>query len=241
MTDTTTIALIGAIDLTNLETGAPSEAIEALCVKANRFGTAAVCVYPEHVALARRLLEDSGVKVATVLNFPTGRASLQQVLDEAAHAVKLGAEELDLVVPYALPHPARATEAMVAAIKAAHPELPLKAILETGEMESDERRALARAAIAGGADFLKTSTGKTPHGASPEAAADLLAEIAAADRDLGLKVSGGIRDRAAALGYLAQARAAFGPENAGPDMFRIGCSGLLDALVGEAGAASGSY
>ncbi|MEI4471882.1 deoxyribose-phosphate aldolase [Frigidibacter sp. MR17.24] len=238
MTDHSTAAIIAVIDLTNLEPGAPAAAIEALCAKAQRFGTAAVCVFPEHVALARRCLAGSGVRVATVLNFPTGRATLEAVLAEAAHAVAEGAEELDLVVPYALPHPARATETMVSAVKAAHPDLPLKAILETGEMESDERRALARAAIGGGADFLKTSTGKTPHGASPEAAADLLAEIAASDRDLGLKVSGGIRDRAAALGYLAQARAAFGPENAGPGMFRIGCSGLLDALVGQAGTAT---
>lgn len=239
MTDTTTRAILAAIDLTNLDTGAPAAAIEALCDKARTHGTAAVCVFIEHVALSRRLLDGTSVKVATVLNFPSGRSPLPEVLAEAKRAAAEGAEELDLVIPYALPHPARATEAMVAAVKAAHPTLPLKVILETGEIEADERRALARAAIAGGADFLKTSTGKTPHGASPEAAADLLTEIAAVDRDVGLKVSGGIRDKAAAAGYLAQAEAAFGKGNTGPDLFRIGCSGLLDVLVSGAKANSG--
>lgn len=227
--DEDTRRIIGAIDLTNLELGADPAEIETLCAKAKAHGVAAVCVYAEHVALCRRLLAETPVKVATVLNFPAGTDAVEAVLAEAAVAVAEGAEELDLVIPYA--EPAEATRAMVRAVKAAHPDLPLKVILETGAQDADGIRGRAAAAVAGGADFLKTSTGKIPAGASPEASVLLLEAIAAGRRPVGLKVSGGIRTREAALGYLRLAQTAFGVDGAGPAHFRIGCSGLLDVLL----------
>ncbi|MCJ8141180.1 deoxyribose-phosphate aldolase [Falsirhodobacter halotolerans] len=219
--------IVGVIDLTNLSDDTPREAIVALCRKARDRGVAAVCVHVPWVAEARDLLAGSAVRVATVLNFPTGSASVPDVLTEARRAAEAGAQELDLVVPYR--QGPDAVKAMVRAVREAHPGLTLKAILETGECREEDHATLARAAIAGGADMLKTSTGMVPVGATPAAAGALLGAIAAADRPVGLKVSGGIRTADAAAGFLAQADAAFG-QQVTPALFRIGCSGLLDAL-----------
>lgn len=234
MTDAATIQrIIRSIDLTNLSPAASEGEIAALCAKARRHGVAAVCIHIPHVAQARAALEGSGVKVATVLNFPGGTATRPDVLAEASRAADAGAEELDLVIPYM--RAPEETEAMVAALRERHPDLPLKVILETGE--AGDIRALADAAIRGGATFLKTSTGMVPVGATPEAADVLLAAIATSGAAVGLKVSGGIRTAEAAAAYLAQAEAVL-PET-GPAWFRIGCSGLLDAL--EGGSATGGY
>lgn len=234
MTDAATIQrIIRSIDLTNLSPTATKDEIAALCAKAAARGVAAVCIHIPHVAAARAALAGTGVKVATVLNFPAGTATTPEVLAEAATATTAGAEELDLVIPW-MRDPAE-TEAMVAAVRRAHPDLPLKVILETGA--TDQARALADAAIRGGATFLKTSTGMVPVGATPEAAGTLLAAIAASGAAVGLKVSGGIRTADAAAAFLAQAEAAL--PDTGPAWFRIGCSGLLDAL--EGGAAGGGY
>lgn len=225
--DSLTQRIIRSIDLTNLAPDGTAADIADLCHKARKHGTAAVCVHIRFVAQARAALQGTGVRVATVLNFPEGTADTPAVLAEAESAMAEGAEELDLVIPYM--RDAGETERMVAAVRAAHPHVPLKVILETGATDRDTTRSLARAAIAGGADVLKTSTGMVPVGATPEAAADLLDAIAEAPRPVGLKVSGGIRTKDAAAGYLAQAEAVLG--ETGPDRFRIGCSGLLDALV----------
>lgn len=233
--DPVTRRIISSIDLTNLAPDGTPADIALLCEKAKAHGTAAVCVYIRFVAQARAALDGTGIRVATVLNFPAGTATTPEVLAEAREAADQGADELDLVIPY-MRDPSE-TEEMTAAIRAAHPDLPLKVILETGGAARETVRALARAAVAGGADFLKTSTGMVPVGATPEAASDLLAAIAAAGRPVGLKVSGGIRTREAAEAYLAQAEAVLGTTDAG--RFRIGCSGLLDALVG--GEAKSGY
>ena len=120
----------------------------------------------------------------------------------------------------------------VAAVKAICGAAPLKAILETGELATPERiGAAADAALAGGTDFLKTSTGKVPVNATPEAAAILLDAIAASRRAVGLKVAGGVRTTADAAVYLALCDRRMGPGWATPGRFRIGASGVLAALL----------
>lgn len=223
----TVARIVGVIDLTNLSPAATAAEIDALCRKARDRDVAAVCVHIPWVARARDALAGCGVRVATVLNFPAGTADPETVLTQAREAVAAGADELDLVVPYA--RGAAAVRGMVAAIRSACPDVMLKTILETGELAADDQRAVAEAAVAGGADMLKTSTGMVSVGATPDAAAVLLDVIARADRPVGLKVSGGIRTAEDAAGYLAQADAGYGAA-VGPDRFRIGCSGLLDAL-----------
>jgi len=106
-----------------------------------------------------------------------------------------------------------------------------KAIVETGALEPAEIRTLATAAIAEGADLVKSSTGKGVPGVTPEAAAILAATVRDADRTVGLKLSGGIRGVGQAANHLAQVRAILGPDWAAPSRFRIGASALLDALV----------
>ena len=104
-------------------------------------------------------------------------------------------------------------------------------ILETGALDAETARAAADTALQAGADFLKTSTGKIAQGASPEAAAILLAAIAAHGGTAGIKLSGGVREVAAAEGYIRQAEAAFGADWVSPERFRIGASALLDELL----------
>jgi deoxyribose-phosphate aldolase len=109
----------------------------------------------------------------------------------------------------------------------------LKVILETGELgDAATIRAAADLALAAGADFVKTSTGKVKINATPEAAAELLAAIRACGRPAGFKAAGGIRTIADAAAYLALADAIMGPAWAAPATFRFGASGLLDALHG---------
>src|SRR5581483_2842209 len=123
---------------------------------------------------------------------------------------------------------ARVVEAVRAAVPAPH---RLKVILETGELKQPAAIAEAcRVALAGGADFLKTSTGKVAQGATPEAATIMLEAICAGGASVGLKVAGGVRSVADAGTYLALADAAMGPQWATPSTFRFGASGLLDAL-----------
>jgi deoxyribose-phosphate aldolase len=116
----------------------------------------------------------------------------------------------------------------------------LKVILETGQLlEAENIRQAAEIAIDGGAQFLKTSTGKTQPAATPEAAGVLLDVIAAAGRrgpSIGFKASGGIRTLEDAMVYLTLYEQKFGPESAGSNNFRIGASGLFKELMAAAGA-----
>ncbi|HEU0222947.1 MAG TPA: deoxyribose-phosphate aldolase, partial [Paracoccaceae bacterium] len=136
---------------------------------------------------------------------------------------------------------------MVARVKAAAGARPLKAILETGVLgEEGLIRQAAELAVAGGADFLKTSTGKVAVNATPRAVRILLEVIRDAGRPVGLKPSGGVRSLADAAGYLGLADEIMGEGWAGPQTFRIGASGLLDVLVaalsgGEAPRPSEGY
>jgi deoxyribose-phosphate aldolase len=227
---------IALVDLTDLADDASAASVETLCARAAEHGTAAVCVWPDFVTQAAAVLSITPVRIATVVDFPTG--------DERPHAVGViteraladGAHEIDVVLPHrawlAGDH-ARAAAVLTAVRAAADDRALVKVILETGELPADRVEDAARFAVEHGADFVKTSTGKTPVSATPEAVAAMLRVIAASDRPVGLKPSGGIRSVDDAAVYLALADEAMGPSWATPSTFRFGASGLLDALLAE--------
>jgi len=234
------------IDLTNLSEDCTEDDVVELCARAHGVhgSVAAVCVWPRFVSRAVKELAGTGVKVATVVNFPRGNDGVDEVLGLVEHCVGEGADEIDLVIPYEKLRDQvdgdgdRAVVHLVAKVKESLPaDRLLKVILETGELRDQvlvERAA--RLAVASGADFIKTSTGKTPVSATPEAVETMLTvlrESPRIDRRVGIKPSGGIRSVAEAAGYLAIADRIMGPDWATPETFRFGASGLLDAVESE--------
>ena len=226
------------IDLTDLSDDHSPDGIDELCRRAREHGTAAVCVWPEYVARCAELLDGCAVRVATVVNFPSGDDAVDDVVALADTALLAGADDIDLVLPYRafLADDAECAADMVAALAGLveSPKL-LKVILESGAYpDPDTVAGAARLAIANGADFVKTSTGKIPEGASLEAARAMLGEIHAAahtGRTVGLKPSGGIRTSDEAFAYVDLADEVMGQGWATPATFRFGASGLLDALL----------
>jgi deoxyribose-phosphate aldolase len=238
---------IGLIDLTDLADDHAPDGIDDLCGRAREHSTAAVCVWPEYVSRCADLLEGSGVRVATVVNFPTGDEPIGDVVDTTRAALAAGADDIDLVLPYRafLAGDTTRAGATVAAIAAlVEPPGVLKVILESGAYPDNESvAAAARLAIVNRANFVKTSTGKIAAGASLDAARAMLGEIAtaaAAGRRVGLKPSGGIRSYDDAMAYLDLADGVMGPEWATPATFRFGASGLLDALLGAIDGTAGA-
>ena len=230
---------ISLVDLTNLTDDCDADAIDLLCDRALRAGTAAVCVWPDFVAQAARRLADSPITVATVVNFPTGdeRPFATGVLTERALAD--GADEIDVVLPYrwfAGGDRSRADAVLSIVRSTTEGRALMKVILETGELvEPDLIAEAARFAIDHGTDFVKTSTGKSKVSATPEAARTMLDAIAAAGRTVGLKPSGGIGSAADADAYLALAESVMGADFLQRTTFRFGASGVLDALLDAAG------
>jgi deoxyribose-phosphate aldolase len=229
--------LIGTIDLTSLEESDTPEKIAVLCRDAlTPFGpVAAVCVYPRFVAQAKRALAGSGVKIATVVDFPMGDGTPEDILRETDYVLNEGADEIDLVFPYGrflADAPPPASKNIRAVREGGGYAVRLKVILEAGAYP--DYRTLTQAcevAIDGGADFLKTSTGKHGTGASLEAAAIMLTVIAESGLPVGFKASGGVREVANAVGYLALAESIMGTGWATPETFRIGASALLPKLL----------
>lgn len=245
--------LLPCLDLTSLNDDDTTERIATLCRRAvTPYGkVAAVCVWPRFVAQARDLLRDTDVRVATVVNFPTGNSGAAEVAAETRAAVAAGADEIDLVFPYVayLAGARAAPRCMVQTVReASGSNRCLKVILETGRLaRPDIIAAAARDAIAAGADFLKTSTGKVDPGATPDATEVLLVVIRdhrrATGRSIGLKAAGGIRTVTQAGVYVDLVDRIIGPDLALPATFRIGASGLLDdisAVLGGARAHAGT-
>lgn len=240
--------LLPCLDLTSLNDDDTPDTIVALCRRVvTPFGkAAAVCVWPRFVAQAHELLRGTGVRVATVVNFPAGIAVPADAATETRVAVAAGADEIDLVFPYVafLAGARSLAEEMVQAIRGViRADHVLKVILETGRLvRPDLIAAAARDAIGAGADFLKTSTGKVSPAATPDAAEMLLTVIRdhrrAAGHTVGLKASGGIRTVAQAKVYVDLADRIMGPDYVRPATFRIGASGLLDDVLAVLGGAS---
>ncbi len=229
---------IGLIDLTDLADDQSGDGIDDLCRRAAEQRTAAVCVWPTHVARCAALLSPSGVRVATVVNFPTGDEPIEAVVDETRTAIDDGADEIDVVIPYRafIAGDRTSTGEMVAAVASVTGAATLlKVILETGALVDDDLvRSATVVACDNGADFVKTSTGKIPIGATPEAARVMLGVIAdfgRSGRTIGIKPSGGVRTVDDVATYLGLADEIMGERWASPSTFRIGASGLLDVLV----------
>lgn len=228
--------LLPLLDLTCLSEDEPPQGIEALCakVRATSLRPAAVCVYPEHVTTACRSLRGLPVRIATVVNFPDGGEDPERVRRETRRALAAGADEIDMVFAWRafLRGDTSIALDVINAGRQACGSATLKLILETGELRTPE--AIGAASVLGigaGVDFLKTSTGKAAINATPEAAMQMLAAIAASGGRCGFKVAGGVRTPAQAGVYLELAQAYLGPERIDAARFRIGASGLFDALV----------
>ncbi|HSB98789.1 MAG TPA: deoxyribose-phosphate aldolase [Burkholderiaceae bacterium] len=239
--DAARIAL-ACLDLTSLNDGDSDADVIALCERANgpHGAVAAVCVWPRFARLARARVAPA-VKVAAVANFPDGSIDIPRTLRDIDTIVQAGAQEVDVVLPWRalLAGDDTACAALLRAARHASQGLTLKVILETGELPDDATvERAARLALAEGADFLKTSTGKTRISATPRSAAVMLRAIAddaqAAVR-VGFKASGGIRTVAAAIPYIDAVAQALGAQALAPTRFRIGASGLLadiEAVLG---------
>lgn len=231
--------ILDLMDLTNLDDACTETDVDRLCARAHgpHGNVAAVCVWPRFVARAVRQLSGTGIHIATVVNFPSGDDEPAEVVALIGRCLADGADEIDVVLPYKKFLDGRLDEVVVAldTIRAAVPRTAhLKVILETGELSEPEviRRA-ARLAIDHGADFIKTSTGKTKVSATTESARIMLEVIADSIRPVGLKPSGGIRTLRDAEQYLDLADDIMGPTWVSSETFRFGASGLLDSLEAE--------
>ena len=247
--DVAAIAL-ATLDLTDLGESTSQENAVALAARAAEHGTAAVCVWPRFVAASAQALAGTGVKVATVVNFPSGDEAVADVRAMTEQAVADGADEIDVVLPYRafLAGEADSAREVLEAVVAASGTAAVKVIIESGELSSTEAiTAAAELAIEAGTDFVKTSTGKSPISATPEAAEAILAVIAArpaGSAPVGFKASGGVRSVDDARIYIEIADRLLGEDWITPDTFRFGASSLLDDILrvldGEASAAPDS-
>ena len=233
---------ISLLDLTDLGEDTDADAAEALCKRARDAGVAAVCVWPAYVSLCVDALAGTDIRVATVVNFPSGEEPEDDVLAATRLALDDGADEIDVVLPYRswLRGDDEAATRVLGGVRdlvterADHSAGPgiVKVIIESGELP--DQAAIDRAthfAISLGADFVKTSTGKTPVSATPEAAEIILEAIELSGLPVGFKASGGIRTVADARVYLELAERMMGEGWISPDTFRFGASAVLDDLL----------
>ncbi len=201
--------LAGMIDHTLLKPEATVEAVEKLCGEAAEYGFASVCVNPCNVALAAHLLAETDVEVCTVIGFPLGAATTVAKVMETRDAIANGASEVDMVInvgalksqDYGL-----VLKDIQAVVEAAG-EAVVKVIIETALLTTEEKVKVSLLVQQAGADFVKTSTGFGPGGATVE---DIKLIRETVGPEMGIKASGGIRDKAA-----AQAMAAAGATRIG--------------------------
>ncbi|MFZ4625412.1 MAG: deoxyribose-phosphate aldolase [Rhodoferax sp.] len=235
---------LACLDLTSLNDADTEADIARLCQRAqSRFGpVAAVCVWPRLAAFARAQLP-AHIGVAAVANFPHGSSDMERAVGDTLQIVQAGAQEVDLVLPYRALQAGdeAAVSALLSAVRQACPGLLLKVILETGELKTAAliERA-SQLALDAGADFLKTSTGKTPVSATGEAAETMLMAIAAnptARDHVGFKASGGIRTAQDAIIYEALVQQHLGELALTPRRFRIGASSILSDIEAVLGGA----
>lgn len=233
----TALRAIPLIDLTDLSDDCTHEQIDALVTRALALPipVAALCIWPSYVAQAHTGLRKSRIKLATVVNFPRGGEDVVAACAQTRATLADGADEIDLVLPWRAllaGHEDIAREMVRAVAQQLTPGAQLKVIIESGELPDAETIARAsRIAIEEGADFIKTSTGKTEISATPEAARIMLGAIRDSGRRVGFKASGGLRTLEQARAYLAIADEVMGADFATPAHFRFGASSLLDPLL----------
>ncbi|HUP22990.1 MAG TPA: deoxyribose-phosphate aldolase [Thermoanaerobaculia bacterium] len=242
--------ILSMLDLTTLEGADTPGRVRQLCAKARRLHedpqldlelppVAAVCVYPSLVGVAKEALRGTPIQVASVATaFPSGQAPLEAKLADTRFAVEAGADEVDMVISRGrfLAGDFQGVFDEIVAIKEACRAAHLKVILETGELGPlDVVRRASDLAIAAGADFIKTSTGKI----QPAATLPVTLVMLQAIRDhyhrtglrVGMKPAGGISNTKTALRYLVLVRETLGQEWLTPDLFRFGASTLANDVL----------
>jgi deoxyribose-phosphate aldolase len=238
---------IRMIDLTTLEGADTPGKVAALCSKALRPDpvdpsippVAAVCVYPNLVSAASARLAGSGVKVASVATaFPSGQSPLEVKIAEVRAAIELGADEVDMVIDRGAFLSGRYAKVYdeIVRVKEACGATHLKVILETGELGTyDNVRRASLLAMAAGADFIKTSTGKVQPAATLPVTLCMLEAIRdvhdETGRMVGMKPAGGIRHAKQAIQYLVVLHETLGTDWLTPALFRLGASSLLNDLL----------
>ncbi|MGP9436415.1 deoxyribose-phosphate aldolase [Ewingella sp. AOP8-B2-18] len=251
MTDLTAAAqrALNLMDLTTLNDDDTDEKVIALChqAKSPAGNTAAICIYPRFIPVARKALREQGtpdIRIATVTNFPHGNDDIEIAVTETRAAIAYGADEVDVVFPYraliagneqiGFELVKQCKEACAAA------NVLLKVIIETGELKQDSLiRKASEIAIKAGADFIKTSTGKVPVNATLHSAELMMTVIAemGVGKDVGFKPAGGVKTAEDAAQYLALADRLLGREWADSRHFRFGASSLLASLLTTLGHA----
>ena len=238
---------LSCVDLTSLNTTDTEAKIADMAQKLNDFAQyfpdlplpAAICVYPSFTKILRKTLTANGVRIAvTGAGFPSSQTFLAVKIQECRMAVEEGADELDVVLSlnYFLSGDyARAGEE-ISRIKEAIGPAHLKVILESGTLAEPQAIALAsRIAMEAGADFIKTSTGKSEPAATPEAATVMCTEILyfyqKTGKKIGFKPAGGIQTPKDAIDYYTIVQEMLGPEWLNPSLFRIGASRLVNNLL----------
>ena len=235
------------MDLTTLEGADTPGKVSALCSKGIRPdpadmsvpSVAAICVYPNLVPTALERTRGTSVKVASVATaFPSGQAPTHVKVAEVRDVVEMGAHEVDMVIDRGAFLSGRYAKVYdeIVQVKEASGDAHLKVILETGELGTyDNVRRASLLAMAAGADFIKTSTGKLPSAATLpvtlvmlEAIRDVYEETG---RRVGMKAAGGIRQAKQAVQYLVQLHETLGPEWMTPDLYRLGASTLLNDIL----------
>jgi len=250
-------ACFGSIDLTTLNATDTEAKIVGIARKVNEFPqrfphlphVAAICVYPLFAKPLRKTLTASGVRIAvTGAGFPASQTFLKIKTEECRMAVEEGADEVDIVLSlnhFLSGHPARVSDE-IGAIKEAIGHAHLKVILESGTLADPEAIAHAsQIAMEAGADFIKTSTGKSEPAATPEAAMVMCRQIweyhQKTGKRIGFKPAGGIVTVADALTYYAIVQHILGPQWLTPALFRIGASRLANHLLGAITGTEVSY
>jgi deoxyribose-phosphate aldolase len=238
---------IRCMDLTTLEGSDTPGKVTALCAKGIRPkpgdatipSVAAICIYPARISDAVEHLRGSQVKVASVATaFPSGQSFTSIKITETEDSVRAGAQEIDMVIDRGafLAGDYQRVYDEIVAVKEACGSAHLKVILETGELGTyDAVRRASILAMAAGADFIKTSTGKVQPAATlpvslvmMEAIRDFVRETG---RPVGFKAAGGIRTSKQAIAYLVLLYETLGADWMTPDRFRLGASTLLNDVL----------
>jgi deoxyribose-phosphate aldolase len=242
---------LNMIDLTTLEGKDTEGKVKQLCYKAMHPAVdlkdiptvAAVCVYPNFVKVAKKALENSTVKVASVATaFPSGNSTLSVKLADTKLAVDDGADEVDMVISRGefLRGNYNFVFDEIAAIKQACGEARLKVILETGELSTlDNVRKASDIAMLAGADFIKTSTGKIQPAATMPVTLVMLQAISdhyvKTGKMIGMKPAGGISTAKSALQYLVMLYETLGSKWMTNQWFRFGASSLANDIILQLG------
>lgn len=239
--------LASLIDLTSLNPGDTPIQIEELCSLAMTYKVAAICIYSHFIPLAKQIFNQAQIttiKLATVVNFPTPLNDLDKSLMEIELALKRGANEIDIVLPYYSLQQSdiKSVAQMLKQAKALCPDKIVKVIIESGVLKDEKLITQAsNIVIESGCDFIKTSTGFACEHATLKASEIILRTIKASNKACGFKASGGIKTTALALNYIKLASEIMGEPWVNNNNFRFGASSLLNDIINKRTSTSNNY